>query len=255
MQIAASFVILVTPAAVGGVALNVRYLRKAKLSAADAAASVGVTQVMSFAVFGVLVLVSAAIAGSSKAAKALTPPHWAYIALGVLVGLALIVLALPAGRRLLLSRVGSVASQVIPRLVDVAQRPVKLVQGIGGTLLITLAYILCLAASVRAVGDANVPLASIAVVYLAGNAAGSFIPTPAASARSRRLCPSRWPAPACSQPRRSRPCCCSGPSRSGCRSWPAGSPCTTCSARTPLAARRSARRSHWQSQSWSRLSR
>lgn len=178
VQIAASFVILVTPAAVGGVALNVRYLRKAKLSAADAAASVSVTQVMSFAVFGVLVLVSAAIAGSSKAAKALTPPHWAYIALGVLVGLTLIVLALPAGRRLLFSRVGPVASQVIPRLVDVAQRPAKLIQGVGGTVLITLAYILCLAASVRAVGDANVPLASIAVVYLAGNAAGSFIPTP-----------------------------------------------------------------------------
>jgi uncharacterized membrane protein YbhN (UPF0104 family) len=178
VQIAASFVILVTPAAVGGVALNVRYLRKAKLSAADAAASVSVTQVMSFAVFGVLVLVSAAIAGSSKAAKALTPPHWAYIALGALVGLTLIVLALPAGRRLLFSRVGPVASQVIPRLVDVAQRPAKLIQGVGGTVLITLAYILCLAASVRAVGDPNVPLASIAVVYLAGNAAGSFIPTP-----------------------------------------------------------------------------
>ncbi len=178
VQIAASFVILVTPAAVGGVALNVRYLRKAKLSAADAAASVGVTQVMSFAVFGVLVLISAVIAGSSKAARALTPPHWAYIALGILVGLALIALALPVGRRLLFSRVGSVASQVIPRLVDVAQRPVKLVQGVGGTVLITLAYILCLAASVRAVGDASVPLASIAVVYLAGNAAGSFIPTP-----------------------------------------------------------------------------
>jgi uncharacterized membrane protein YbhN (UPF0104 family)/tRNA A-37 threonylcarbamoyl transferase component Bud32 len=178
VQIAASFVILVTPAAVGGVALNVRYLRKAKLSGADAAASVGVAQVMSFAVFGVLVLISAAIAGTSRAAKALTPPHWAYIALGALVGLILIALALPAGRRLIFSRVGPVASQVIPRLLDVAQRPMKLTEGVGGTVLITLAYILCLAASVRAVGDANVPLASIAVVYLAGNAAGSFIPTP-----------------------------------------------------------------------------
>jgi len=171
-------VILVTPAAVGGVALNVRYLRKAKLSATDAAASVGVTQVMSFAVFGVLVLISAAIAGSSTAAKALTPPHWAYIALAILVGLTLIVLALPAGRRQLFSRVSSVASQVIPRLVDVAQRPAKLAQGVGGSVLVSVAYILCLAASVRAVGYAHVPLASIAVVYLAGNAAGSFIPTP-----------------------------------------------------------------------------
>ncbi len=179
VQIAASFVILVTPAAVGGVALNVRYLRKAKLSAADAAASVGVTQVMSFAVFGVLVLVSAAIAGSSKAAKALTPPHWAYIALGVLVGLTLIVLALCRPDAGCCSPVSARwRARSFPRLVDVAQRPVKLVQGVGGTVLITLAYILCLAASVRAVGDANVPLASIAVVYLAGNAAGSFIPTP-----------------------------------------------------------------------------
>jgi len=178
VQVAASFVILVTPAAVGSVALNVRYLRKAKLSPTDAAASVGVTQVMSFAVFAVLVVISAAIAGTSRAAQALTPPHWAYLALAILAGLTLIVLALPAGRRLLFSRVGSVASQVIPRLVDVAQRPAKLAQGVGGSVLISLAYILCLAASVQAVGYTHVPLASIAVVYLAGNAAGSFIPTP-----------------------------------------------------------------------------
>jgi uncharacterized membrane protein YbhN (UPF0104 family)/tRNA A-37 threonylcarbamoyl transferase component Bud32 len=178
VQVAASFVILVTPAAVGGVALNVRYLRKAKLSATDAAASVGVMQVMSFAVFSVLVVISAVIAGSSSAAQALTPPRWAYIALAVLVGLTLIVLALPAGRRQLFSRIGSVASQVIPRLVDVAERPAKLAQGVGGSVLVSVAYILCLAASVRAVGYAHVPLAGIAVVYLAGNAAGSFIPTP-----------------------------------------------------------------------------
>jgi uncharacterized membrane protein YbhN (UPF0104 family) len=179
VQVAGSFVILVTPAAVGGVALNVRYLRKAKLSAADAAASVGVTQVMSFAVFAVLVLISAAIAGTSQATKALTPPHWAYIALAILVSLTLIALALPAGRKRLFSRVGSVASQVIPRLLDVAQRPAKLAQGIGGSVLVSLAYILCLAACVRAVGPSHVPpIASIAVAYLAGNAAGSFIPTP-----------------------------------------------------------------------------
>lgn len=178
VQVAGSFVMLVTPAAVGGVALNVRYLRKARLSATDAAASVGVTQVMSFAVFAVLVLISAAVAGSSRAARALTPPHWAYVALAILVGIALIVLALPAGRRQLFARVGSLADQVVPRLLDVAQRPAKLAQGIGGSVLVSVAYILCLAASVRAVGDSHVPLASIAVVYLAGNAAGSFIPTP-----------------------------------------------------------------------------
>jgi len=178
VQVAGSFVILVTPAAVGGVALNVRYLRKSGLSAADAGASVGVTQAMSFAVFAVVALVSGTVAGSSRAARVLAPPHWAYIALAVLVGLALIVIALPAGRRQLFSRIGPLAGQVIPRLLDVAQRPAKLAQGIGGSLVIMLAYILCLAASIQAVGGSHVPLASVAVVYLVGNAASTFIPTP-----------------------------------------------------------------------------
>ena len=100
-----------------------------------------------------------------------------YIALGVLVAAALLVLAFPAGRRLVQSRVAPALGQVIPRLLDVAQQPAKLTEGIGGALLVTAAYILCLDASVRALGG-SVPLASVAVVYLTGNAIGSVVPTP-----------------------------------------------------------------------------
>jgi uncharacterized protein (TIRG00374 family) len=59
----------------------------------------------------------------------------------------------------------------------VAQQPVKLAQGLGGAFLLTVAYILCLDASIRALGGA-VPLASVALVYLTGNAIGSLMPTP-----------------------------------------------------------------------------
>jgi uncharacterized protein (TIRG00374 family) len=59
----------------------------------------------------------------------------------------------------------------------VAQQPAKLAQGVGGALLLTTAYILCLAASVRALGG-SLSLASIAVVYLTGSALGSIVPTP-----------------------------------------------------------------------------
>jgi len=177
VQVAGSFVILVTPAAVGGVALNLRYLRRSRLSPADAAASVGVTQVISFLVYLVLFLIFAAIAGTSHGPP-VHVPGWAYIALAVVAGLVLILLALPAGRRQLLSRLASAAGQVIPRLLDVAQRPAKLAEGIGGSLLLTLAYILCLASSVRAIGVAAVPVASIGVVYLTGSALGSIVPTP-----------------------------------------------------------------------------
>lgn len=177
-QVAGSFVILVTPAAVGGVALNVRYLRRAKLSAANAAASVGVSQLISLLIYVLLVLISVAITGQSHAANALKPHRWEYIALGVVAGIVLIVLAFPAGRRQVSSRAGSIAGQVIPRLLDVTQRRAKLIEGIGGGLLTSAAYILCLAASVRAMGMSHVPLASIAVVYLTGNAVGSIVPIP-----------------------------------------------------------------------------
>jgi glycosyltransferase 2 family protein len=143
---------------------------------ADAVASVGVSQVVAGAVHLILLAIFAALAGTSNAI-AFRPPGWAYIALAVLVAAILAALAVPAGRKLLLSRLASTISQVIPRLLDIAQRPAKLAAGIGGALLVAAAYIGCLAVSVRAFGGA-LPIVAIAVVYLTGTAIGSAVPTP-----------------------------------------------------------------------------
>jgi glycosyltransferase 2 family protein len=176
VQVAGSFVTLVTPAAVGGAALNIRYLQRRKVPAAVAAASVGVAQVVAFVLHISLIVVFAAVAGSS-ASEHIQPPEWAWFVLAGLVVLALAVLAVPAGRRALRARVSPTLGQVLPRLLDVAQQPVKLARGIGGALLLSLSYILCLAACVAAFGR-SVPIASIAVVYLTGSAIGSILPTP-----------------------------------------------------------------------------
>ena len=175
-QLAGSFVTLVTPAAVGGAALNIRYLQKRKIPAPVAAASVGVAQVVAFVLHILLIVVFAAIAGTGPG-EPLKPPRWAYFVLAGLVVAALGVLAVPAGRRLLRARVAPTFNQVLPQLVEVAQRPQKLVQGLGGALLLSLSYILCLAACVAAFGR-SVPIASIGVVYLTGSAIGSLLPTP-----------------------------------------------------------------------------
>lgn len=175
-QLAGSFITLVTPAAVGGIAINLRYLRKAEVEPADAAASVGVSQVFAFGLHILLLIIFAALAGTSGAAQ-FRVPGWVYIALGVLVAAVLVVLAIPASRRLVWSRLAPTLSQVVPRLLDIAQRPAKLAEGIGGALLVTLGYILCLFASVEAVG-AHAPLPAVAVVFLTGNAVGSLFPTP-----------------------------------------------------------------------------
>jgi len=176
VQVAGSFITLVTPAAVGGAALNIRYLQRKKIPSAVAAASVGVAQVVAFVLHIVLIVIFAAIAGSS-AKEHFQPPRWAWFVLAGLVVLVLAVLAVPAGRRALRARVSPTLGQVLPRLLEVAQQPRKLALGIGGALLLSLSYILCLAACVVAFGG-SVPLASIAVVYLTGSAIGSILPTP-----------------------------------------------------------------------------
>ncbi len=175
-QVASSFVALVAPAAVGGAALNIRYLQKSKVAPGDAAASVGVSQLIALVQHLVLLAIFAALTGASSDLS-FRPPHWAYVAVAVLVAAVIAVLAVPAGRRLLRSRLAPTLSQAIPRLLDIAQHPARLAVGIGGAFMVTFTYIGCLAASVNAFGG-SVPIAVVAVVFLTGSAIGSFVPTP-----------------------------------------------------------------------------
>jgi uncharacterized membrane protein YbhN (UPF0104 family) len=175
-QLAGSFVTLVTPAAFGGAAINIRYLQRRKIPAPVAAASVGVSQVVAFVLHILMLVVFVAVAGAADK-HAFRPPTWSYFVLAGLVVVALAVFGVPAGRRLLRARVEPTLGQVLPRLLEVAQQPRKLIEGIGGALLLSLAYILCLAACVQAF-HGSVAIAGIAVVYLTGSALGSIVPTP-----------------------------------------------------------------------------
>jgi uncharacterized membrane protein YbhN (UPF0104 family)/tRNA A-37 threonylcarbamoyl transferase component Bud32 len=176
VQLASSFVTLVTPAAVGGAALNVRYLQRRKVPGPAAVASVAVSQVVAFALHILLLAMVAAIAGTSSSTP-IRPPVWSYFVAGGLVALAGGILAFPAGRRMVRARLSPTFGQVSTRLVEIAQTPRKLAAALGGALSLNVAYILCLAACVAAFGG-TVPLAKIAVVYLTGVALGSIIPTP-----------------------------------------------------------------------------
>ncbi len=174
-QLAGSFVTLVTPAAVGGAALNIRYLQRNKVPPAVAAASVGVVQVVAFVLHIVLLVGFVAITGARS--HSLRPPTWVYFVIAGLVVAALAVAAMPRGRRLLRARLAPALGEVLPRLLEVVQQPRKLAEGIGGALMLTLCYILCLDTCVRAFGG-SLAITSAAVVYLTGSALGSVVPTP-----------------------------------------------------------------------------
>ncbi|MBB1253591.1 lysylphosphatidylglycerol synthase transmembrane domain-containing protein [Streptomyces alkaliterrae] len=175
-QVAGSFVKLVAPAAIGGVALNTRFLQRSGLRPGHAVASVGVSQLFGLGSHVLLLLGFGYLTGKEHSAS--IPPSRTVIA-GLLTAavLALIVTAIPALRKFVTTRVRSLFAGVVPRMLDVVQRPRKLASGIGGMLLLTVVFVLCLYASIRAFGG-EVSFVVVATVFLAGNALGSAAPTP-----------------------------------------------------------------------------
>ncbi|MER7341900.1 lysylphosphatidylglycerol synthase transmembrane domain-containing protein [Streptomyces sp. NPDC000075] len=177
-QVAGSFVKLVAPAAVGGVALNTRFLQRAGVRPGLAVASVGASQLFGLASHILLLLSFGYLTGTEKTPE-MTPSRTVIAGLLTVAVLVLVVTAVPFLRKFVVTRVRALFAGVVPRMLDVLQRPQKLLTGIGGMLLLTGCFVMCLDASIRAFGGgAALSYASIAVVFLAGNALGSAAPTP-----------------------------------------------------------------------------
>ncbi|MDX2921292.1 MULTISPECIES: lysylphosphatidylglycerol synthase transmembrane domain-containing protein [Streptomyces] len=180
-QVAGSFVKIVAPAAVGGVALNTRFLQRAGVRPGLAVASVGASQLFGLGAHIMLLALFGYLTGTEKTPDSLTPSRTVIAGLLTVAVLVLVVTAIPFLRKFVVTRVRSLFAGVVPRMLDVVQRPQKLLTGIGGMLLLTGLFVLCLDASIRAFSGPDVPqlsYASIAVVFLAGNALGSAAPTP-----------------------------------------------------------------------------
>ncbi|OEJ40840.1 hypothetical protein AR457_12355 [Streptomyces agglomeratus] len=177
-QVAGSFVKLVAPAAIGGVALNTRFLQRAGVRPGLAVASVGASQLFGLASHISLLMVFGYVTGTERT-PTLSPSRTVIAGLLTAAVLALVVTAVPLLRRFVVTRVRSLFAGVVPRMLDVLQRPQKLVTGIGGMLLLTAAFVMCLDASVRAFdSDVQLSYATIALIFLTANALGSAVPTP-----------------------------------------------------------------------------
>jgi uncharacterized protein (TIRG00374 family) len=178
-QVAGSFVKIIAPAAVGGVALNTRFLQRAGVRPGLAVASVGASQLFGLGCHILMLLSFGYLTGTEKT-PSLSPSRTVIAGLLTVAVLVLVVTSVPFLRKFVVTRVRSLFAGVVPRMLDVLQRPQKLVTGIGGMLLLTACFVMCLDASIRAFGDesTSISIASVAVVFLAGNALGSAAPTP-----------------------------------------------------------------------------
>lgn len=177
-QVAGSFVKLVALTAVGGVALNTRFLQRAGVRPGLAVASVGASQLFGLGSHILLLMIFGYVTGTEQT-PSLTPSRTVIAGLLTAAVLVLVVTAVPFLRKFVVTRVRSLFAGVVPRMLDVLQQPRKLLTGIGGMLLLTGTFVMCLDASLRAFGGgATISYASIAVVFLTANAVGSAVPTP-----------------------------------------------------------------------------
>jgi uncharacterized protein (TIRG00374 family) len=86
-------------------------------------------------------------------------------------------ISIPTVRDWLGRRIKPIVRQVVPRFTSLANQPLKLTSGVVGVVVLNIAYIGALYASVRAFAP-DAPLAPVAVVYLAGSIIGQAAPTP-----------------------------------------------------------------------------
>jgi uncharacterized membrane protein YbhN (UPF0104 family) len=175
VQTAASFTRVLTPSGMGGNVVNAQYLRRHGTPTPLAVACVAIAQLGQFAMTIVLVALIGLATGSGTGLGSHVP-----VVAAVLGGLVLLAGALVVvGRRV--PRVGALLDgprASLAMLVDHARRrPLMVAIGLGGSLLLTVALVGALEASVHSFGG-NVSLLTVAVVFLTGSAVGSIVPTP-----------------------------------------------------------------------------
>jgi len=173
-----SFINRVSPANVGGMALNARFLQKNGTSTPAGVAAVGVNSLAGAVMHVVMIVVFFALAGHDLT-KAFKLPSGSKILLilAVIIALVGVVLATRPGRRWTRKQLIPGARSAAGSLRQAAASPAKLGLLFGGSALITLAYIGALAASVQAFG-AGPGLVLIGAVYLGAAALAAAAPTP-----------------------------------------------------------------------------
>ena len=177
-QGASSFINRVSPANVGGMALNARFLQKSGTDTPSSVAAVGVNALAGAVMHVVLIVVFFALAGHDLT-KAFKLPSGSKILLilAVIIAVIGVVLATRPGRRWTRKQLIPGVRSAAGSLRQAAASPVKLGLLFGGSALITLAYIAALDASVQAFGGGP-GLIVLGAVYLAAAALAAAAPTP-----------------------------------------------------------------------------
>jgi undecaprenyl-diphosphatase len=177
-QVASSFLNRITPAKVGGMAANVRYLQKRGIDTPVAVTGVGISNVGGVIVHMSLLLIFLVATGSNAGLPIDLPSGQAVlVGLAIVLVLAGVVMLFPWGRRVFLRGVWPIIRKAGEGIGQIGRDPLKLLLVFGGSFVTTTAYIFALWYSIEAFGG-GIGFVTVATVYLAGSAVAQAAPTP-----------------------------------------------------------------------------
>lgn len=173
-----SFASKLAPAGLGGMALNLRFLQKQGIDKAVAASGIGLNTVAGLVGHLSLVVIFIVWAGRDAFGSFRLPdPKYFVIGLAVVAALALFFLVIPTTRRLLRERLLPLVATGVSGVTDVLRRPSKVALLLGGSMLVTFAYLTTLYFSIEAFGG-GLAFATVGAVFLVGSAVAQAAPTP-----------------------------------------------------------------------------
>ncbi len=173
-QLASSFSNKITPAGIGGLGVNVRYLERSGVSKGDAVGAVALNGTVGFVVHIGALVVSATLLKHTGLPTVHLPDGWALLVLiAVVLSLIGVVLETSFGRKHILLPTERTSRD----LFAVIRRPTKAVQMFGGAFLVLASYIVALGFALAAF-HAHASWLDVTAVYLGGSAVASAAPTP-----------------------------------------------------------------------------
>jgi undecaprenyl-diphosphatase len=177
VSLSGSFINRVTPAGIGGIGVNLRFMQKAGADPTEAASRWGVNALAGGVVHISLAAMFLLWAGKNNAFDFRLPKMPLLVALGAVLVAAGVIFLLPFGRKKLLGPALRIAEHAWTGVRDLGHQPGRLALMFVGGAGVTLGYLFGLYASVRAFGGTT-SLAAVGAVYLAGSAIGQAAPTP-----------------------------------------------------------------------------
>ena len=177
-SVGSSFAGTLAPAAVGGMALNLRFFQKQGVDRAVAVSGVGLDAVGGVighvSLLGVFFLWAGEDAFGSLSLPDL---HLFLVGVAVVAALGVVALAIPATRQLLRERLLAAVLRAFDGVTEVLRSPGKVALLLGGSVLVTFFYLLTCWFSLQAFGG-GLAFATLGAVFLVALAIATAAPTP-----------------------------------------------------------------------------